>query len=425
MATIHHEYFEHGVRPANGTLLNRERASQVLQDERLDGLLATMLENVYYLSNFWCENLLLLPYQTQVYAVLGAAALDRPVVACGINELANGLQSCPPRTEYVPFGRVYRFVNAEAELDAVERGVKDIVIDRLGESRGSAGEALAAALERAGLTRGRVAFDERCLHPEARAEVERRLPDLQLVPGYATFRRIRAVKTPEEQERLRAALRLNERAIEAAMAVAAPGVREHDMIAAYDQTVVAAGGRSLSTGIFFGRRGSSGYTMRRDAVLEPNGVIRFDTILQLQGYCSDIARNFAIGEPADPRVRRYYDAILEAESRAVEAMRPGTPASAVFAAAIAGARAGGIPHYERHHVGHGVGLEVYDAPLLGPNDHTPLEANMVFEVETPYYELGFAGLQVEDTVLVTPGGGEIMGQLDRRFQVVAPSASRA
>src|SRR5688572_8211432 len=122
MTTGHHygEYYEHGVRPEGGTLLNHERASQVLQAERLDGLVATMLENVYYLSNFWCENLLLLPYQTQVYAVLSGATLDRPIVACGINEMANGLQSCPPQTEYVPFGRVYRFVNAEAELDRVE-----------------------------------------------------------------------------------------------------------------------------------------------------------------------------------------------------------------------------------------------------------------------------------------------------------------
>ncbi len=407
--------------PEDPTLLNQARARQVLAEERLDGLLATTLENVYYLSNFWCENLILLPYQTQCYAVLHGAALDQPIVALGINELANGLRACPPQTRYVPFGRVYRFVNPAAELDRVERGVKDIVIDHLADSRGSAGEALAAALEQAGLARGRVAFDERCLHPEARAEVERRLPDLELVPGYGIFRRIRAVKTPKEQELLRAALRLNEQAIGAAMAIARPGVTEEEMIVAYEQTVVAAGARPLSTGIFFDARGSSGYTMHRDAVLAPNGVVRFDTIFQLHGYCTDIARNYSIGEP-DPRVLRYYDAILEAETRAVETMRPGTPASAVCHAAVAAARAAGIPHYERHHVGHGVGLEVYDVPLLGPNDHTPLEADMVFEVETPYYELGFPGLQVEDTVLVTPQGGRIMGELDRRFGIVTPQS---
>jgi Xaa-Pro aminopeptidase len=102
-------------------------------------------------------------------------------------------------------------------------------------------------------------------------------------------------------------------------------------------------------------------------------------------------------------------------------MRPGTPANAVFETGVAAARAGGIPHYQRHHVGHGVGLEVYDVPLLGPNDATPLEEAMVFEVELPYYELGFAGLQVEDTVLVTPEGGQILGALDRGFRVVAPA----
>ena len=76
----HEAYAEHGVRPPGGTLLNQARARAVLAAERLDGLLATMLENVYYLSNFWCENLLLLPYQTQCYAVVSGAALDRPIV---------------------------------------------------------------------------------------------------------------------------------------------------------------------------------------------------------------------------------------------------------------------------------------------------------------------------------------------------------
>ena len=195
------------------------------------------------------------------------------------------------------------------------------------------------------------------------------------------------------------------------------------MIVAYEQTAVAAGGRSLSTGIFFGRRGSSGYTMHRDAVLEPNGVIRFDTIFQLHGYCTDIARNYAIGEPA-PRVlpattRRSWRRSSRPSRRCGPARRP---ARSSTRPSPPRARAG-IPHYERHHVGHGVGLEVYDVPLLGPNDHTPLEADMVFEVETPYYELGFPGLQVEDTVLVTPQGGQIMGELDRRFGIVAPQAA--
>ncbi len=163
----------------------------------------------------------------------------------------------------------------------------------------------------------------------------------------------------------------------------------------------------------------TGWGRGRDAVLRRGEVIRFDVGCMLDGYYSDIARNYSLGQPsAGERALRYYEAILAAEQAAVDAMRPGVPASAVFQAGVAAAREAGIPHYQRTHIGHGIGLEMYDIPLLGPNDHTPLEAGMVFEVETPYYELGFPGLQVEDTVVLREGGAEILAGLDRSFQVV-------
>jgi Xaa-Pro aminopeptidase len=175
------------------------------------------------------------------------------------------------------------------------------------------------------------------------------------------------------------------------------------------------------TQIFFDGNGSTGFVRGREehATLRKGGVVRFDVGCNLEGYFSDIARNYSLGQPAAGRRSiDYYNAILAAETAAIDAMRPGVPASEVFHAAIRGARESGIPHYQRNHVGHGVGLEMYDIPLLGPNDNTPLEAGMVFEVETPYYELGFPGLQVEDTVVLREHGAEILCQLDRSFQVV-------
>jgi Xaa-Pro dipeptidase len=134
-------------------------------------------------------------------------------------------------------------------------------------------------------------------------------------------------------------------------------------------------------------------------------------------YSSDISRTAVLGEPA-PKLRRYYAAILAGEERALEVMRPGTPAGAVFEAAVAGTRAGGIPHYDRHHVGHGIGLDVYDLPILNATTETPLAAGMVFEVETPYYELGFGGVQVEDTVLVTDEGHTLLTTSSRELFVI-------
>ena len=80
----------------------------------------------------------------------------------------------------------------------------------------------------------------------------------------------------------------------------------------------------------------------------------------------------------------------------------------------------GIPHYNRQHVGHGMGLALggYDAPRLAPGDHTPLEPNMVLAVEAPYYELGLGGLQVEDTVLLTDEGCRRLTRMSRGLEIV-------
>ncbi|MCA1648671.1 MAG: aminopeptidase P family protein, partial [Chloroflexi bacterium] len=81
-------------------------------------------------------------------------------------------------------------------------------------------------------------------------------------------------------------------------------------------------------------------------------------------------------------------------------------------------RDNGIPQFARTHVGHGIGLEVYDIPLLAPTDSTPIEDGMVVQIETPYYELGWAGIQPEDTVVATPSGGKNMTAISRKFEVV-------
>jgi Xaa-Pro aminopeptidase len=199
------------------------------------------------------------------------------------------------------------------------------------------------------------------------------------------------------------------------------GVTEQEMIEEFERTVVGRGGRAMFTQLVFGARGGHGNVMKRDVKLRPGDVIRFDVGTMVEGYNSDIARNFTLEEPSQ-RVREYYAAVLHGEEVATAALRPGTTASEVFGTTVNAIRAAGIPHYARHHVGHGIGLEVYDMPTLMPGDDTPIEAGMVFQVETPYYELGWAGLQPEDTVLVTEEGGRFLSGISRQLEVW-PAAS--
>lgn len=394
--------------------LNVARAAHVMADEGLDGLLGASFENVYYLSGLWAENFFILPHQTQVFALVSGADLERPRVVAGLGEAANLFDMCPPGTSTYLYGRFFRAVTDERPLDELEQFVKERVVDA--KPHATVVDACVAAIEDAGLSRGRIAYDDRSMFAQTLAALQQRLPSVTFAVGWDTFRRIRAVKTAEEVRRLQASVGLTEQAITAAMRIAAPGVTEQDMVEEFDRTVVCGAGKPLFAQIAFGRRGGHGNVMRRTATLALDTLIRFDVGCMVEGYTSDIARNFMLSSPPAGTLA-LYEAVLHGEDVAVAALRPGALASEVFDAGVRAIREAGIPQYNRHHIGHAVGLEVYDTPTLMPDDHTPIEVGMVFEVETPYYELGFGGLQPEDTVVVTERGGEFLTTLSRQLEI--------
>ena len=110
-----------------------------------------------------------------------------------------------------------------------------------------------------------------------------------------------------------------------------------------------------------------------------------------------------LGKP-NSKLAQYHRAICVGLDRAIEMIKPGVRAADVFEACVETVRREGIPHYQRSHVGHGIGLDGYDAPNIAPSNFEVFEEGMVICVETPYYEMGFAGLQVEDTLVITKDG---------------------
>ena len=132
-------------------------------------------------------------------------------------------------------------------------------------------------------------------------------------------------------------------------------------------------------------------------------IIRFDAGGRYQHYRADIARNGVLGQPSKT-VSQYHKAICVGLERAIEMIKPGVRAADVFQAAVDTVQREGLPHYKRNHVGHGIGLDGYDAPNIAPSSQDVFEEGMVVCVETPYYEIGLGGLQVEDTLVVTKDG---------------------
>lgn len=392
-------------------LLNHPRALEVLNGAGIDVVVGTTHANVRYLSGFVGFSQRLMP-STQVYAVAQVDRLHEPSVILPVGELDMWAQLPPDGARVTPYGRfVLEGVGSSNGVHHEPELARYATLARTSAS-GGAVEALFAELDALGPS-ARVALDERGIAPAARDAVRGRYGE-RVMDGAGLLDQVRMLKTPEEVRRLARATEVIEAAYEAALAAAREDMTEAEMALVMDAETMRLGCDPVFTVIGFGERSALPNAIAGPRRLRPGDLVRFDIGCRSDGYYSDIARTAVFGRASDEQ-RQRYAAILEGEERAIERVRAGIPASELFAIAVDATRKAGIPHYDRHHVGHGIGLDLYDLPILNASTATPLEAGMVLEVETPYYEVGWGGLQVEDTVVVTESGCERLTRTTSRL----------
>ena len=228
----------------------------------------------------------------------------------------------------------------------------------------------------------------------------------------------RSLKLPGEVAMLRYAARLSESAVDAALAVAAPGITERELAAVIAGAMVAGGGDPRFVVATTGERSALADVVPTDRRWRPGETARFDVGCVVEGYWSDIGRTAVLGEP-DERQLRVYAAVHAGEQAQLDLARPGVTAAELFRAGLDGTGAH-VPTYRRQHCGHGIGLSIYEPPVIAPQVDVALEAGMTFCFETPYYELGWGGMMVEDTVVVTEDGIEMLCS-GRRDLLVVPA----
>ena len=142
----------------------------------------------------------------------------------------------------------------------------------------------------------------------------------------------------------------------------------------------------------------------------------------MHGYSSDLTRVLVCGEPSD-RLRRIHQTVVLAQDAAIRKIRPGVRFQDVDRAARAEIENAGHGKQFGHALGHGIGLEVHEAPRLGPNQLGELRAGMVVTVEPGIYLPGWGGVRIEDDVLVTRDGCEVLSHLDRDLDANTCSGS--
>jgi Xaa-Pro aminopeptidase len=349
------------------------RLAESLKEHALDGLLVTGLPNLRYLCGFTGDNgiLLVLP---------GAAIL---------------------------------FTDPRYEIQAAQETACRVKIAKDALTVEVAGTVARLGIKRVGYEPGRTTC-------EVYESLKSRLParaSLEAAGGW--IEELRMVKSADEIERIRRSVQTNSRAFEQAVARVRPGMKELDLAAEVEYRMRRLGAEkpAFETIVAAGVRSALPHAQPTSARLQAGGLVVVDMGAFQEGYASDMTRMLFLGSPGN-KVKRMYRAVLEAQLAAAAAVRAGVHVASVDAVARKVLKGYGLDRAFVHSTGHGLGLEIHEAPRIGRTGKGLLKSGMTITIEPGVYLEGFGGIRIEDTVVVTATGCEILTPTGKELRVI-------
>jgi Xaa-Pro aminopeptidase len=238
----------------------------------------------------------------------------------------------------------------------------------------------------------------------------------RLCSAPALVERARMVKDADEIRLIRKAVELGASLFGIARKKIRPGVTEFEVAAAMEYKARRSGaeGMSFPTILASGPRSAIIHGRASATRIPRRGFVVCDFGVILAGYCSDRTRTVHVGR-ASTEARDLYQSVLEAQLVAISAVRPGVTAGEVDEAARQVLRKRKLARYFTHSTGHGLGLEIHEAPRLAAGQSQKLEPGMVVTIEPGAYIPGRWGVRIEDVVVVTPSGCEVLTPTDKEL----------
>ncbi len=242
---------------------------------------------------------------------------------------------------------------------------------------------------------------------------------IELVPTGGLVERLRAVKSPEEVAAIRRAAELADQALGRLLAEGLIGRTERELAIALENHMrdLGAKGPTFDTIVAAGPHGALPHAQPRDVTVESGQLVVIDWGAELDGYCSDCTRTVATG-PVGEEAEAVYAIVRSAQLTGLEAVRAGADGREVDALARNTIVAAGHGEHYGHGLGHGVGIEVHEAPRLSQRSEDTLESGNIVTVEPGIYLPGEFGVRIEDLVVVTDRGCEILTGIDKDLRVV-------
>lgn len=338
---------------------------KILTENHLDGFLITKQQNWQYLSGFTGSNAVLIMTPNENCLITDFRYIEQAV------EQAPAFQIIRP---------------AALMEDAVVEQVKKLGL-------------------------GTVGFEDDNLTYNLYTKYTAKLANVQFVPAHRQLERLRQVKDHSEIEAIRKAAAITDDAFDHILSFVRPGVRESEIALELEYFMRRRGAQKTAFEIIVasGPRGALPHGVASEKELQPGDLVVMDFGAVCDGYHSDMTRTVLLGK-ADSKQSEIYHLVLRAQEKAIKAVKPGVKCSTVDLVARDLITVEGYGANFGHGLGHSVGLEIHEKPSLAPKDDTVLQPGMVITVEPGIYLSGWGGVRIEDLVLVTSRGREILSK---------------
>ena len=289
-----------------------------------------------------------------------------------------------------------------AEIVLTERGQSHLALARE--------EIRRRGLKRVGFESGRVSADELGRWKDS-------LP-CELVAAQGLLDGLRAAKDEEELARMRQAQRITDEAFREILNFIRPGLTEQEVAARLVYELLRRGGRRVSFDpiVAAGANGSMPHAVPGETVIQPGMFVTMDFGCVYEGYCSDMTRTVAVGQPDE--MERVYHTVLEAQRAGIAAARAGVTGSEVDRAARQAIQQAGYGSFFSHSFGHSLGLEIHESPNASPSEQTVFPAGAVISAEPGIYLPGHFGVRIEDVLVLREGGCEDITQAPKNLIVL-------
>jgi len=265
----------------------------------------------------------------------------------------------------------------------------------------------------------RLAYEDHEMTVATFTKYKKELQGIELVPSGEWIERLRMIKSAGELAIMREAMALADKTFNHIVGLLKPGMKEVEVALEMEFYMRHHGATSSSfdTIVASGERSALPHGIASERVLQSGEFVKLDFGAYYQGYCSDLTRTVMLGKPTQ-RHREIYDIVLDAQMDALEGIRPGMSGKEADAIARNRIASRGFGDYFGHGLGHGLGMEIHEAPRLSINGDLALEPGMTVTVEPGIYLPGFGGVRIEDDIVITANGVEILTRAPKNFIVI-------